>query len=263
MNPRMDSVVSYFFKRLVRKQRHIRLLIAEYASRSSELKPEMFRGKRVALIGPADTVKHEVTAQELNEYDVVVRMNKAIDVPLNLPDGKVCRCDILFHSLNETGSRSAGTLTNEKLERCGVKTIVLRLTNLNSMRGFHKKVDALRDREIAANVTFLRPTFLHKLGAELCGFVPTTGFACWRFFLEAECIELFIAGFSFFQTPYLPGYNDKISSDVEAQLWATKDEHHSPELEKRILKHMHSVALKRGKNIRLGSETRKFLLASE
>lgn len=59
---------------------------------------EDYIDKKAIIIGPAITVNDELKGVKLAEFDLIVRMNKAIDTPLIQEEEEIWRQDILFHN---------------------------------------------------------------------------------------------------------------------------------------------------------------------
>lgn len=69
-----------------------------------------FEGKKIILIGPVKTDSDELTNLSLDDYDLVIRMNRSIDTSLPI-NSHSKRIDVLFHNLKEQGERRAGIIT--------------------------------------------------------------------------------------------------------------------------------------------------------
>ena len=192
------------------------------------ISPEQFRGKRILIVGPANTLFDDLKSIDYSKVDIVVRMKNGIHTSLDLWKGDSLRCDVLFHSF--AGGSQPVTLND--IDRAGVKYIVHRTLKKSAF------LDTLLVEEkfgSSAGVKIVPYEHYGALSKRLGGHAPSTGMVCADFFLDAPFKSLTFVGFTFFSTRYVAGYNDQITSD-EAALSKVKDAgHHSPLHEARLI----------------------------
>ena len=81
------------------------------------------------------------------------------------------------------------------------------------------------------------------------------------YFLACPLRELQIHGFTFFQTRYLPGYNDQVTTDEEAKRWVAASERHDPVRERRLVQERLRAAQAAGLTVTLGRHVETHLTA--
>lgn len=220
-----------------------------------------YAGKRVIIIGPASTVADDLAAGGIDDFDVVVRLNNGIALAQRHPDLLGLRTDVLFHNLKEGGDRSAGAIPPELLRVHGVTTCVFPHWGFKGNKDrFYRKRRQLQDvAGITLKVT--PPAFCERTRLELGGMQPTVGSSAILFFLGCELCELAIHGFTFFETPYLAGYNDAVDTPEAARLWARASQVHAPGLEKSLIGRRVAAAESQGMTVTLGRNVRRHLIA--
>jgi len=223
------------------------------------LDASIFIGKSVVIVGPAKTVVDDIGKLNLDEYDVVVRLNNGIALAEHANPALGTRTDILFHNLTEQGERSAGAIPLSLLEQKEVRFLVFPHWGFKgSKTRLYKKREELRYSNVT-KIVVLPTKFCEQIRQQLDGNQPTVGTSAMLFFLTAECKEVAIHGFTFFETPYLAGYNDAIKTRIHAQAWAEKSQVHDPGKEKVLVAKYVSEARSRGRLITLGKNVRKTL----
>lgn len=224
------------------------------------LQASAFRGKSVIIIGPAETVVEDLENVSVDDYDVVVRLNNGIALAQRNPTVLGLRTDVLFHNLVEHGDRSAGAIPAPLLEEQGVRFLVFPHWGFKGSKSrLYKKREELHGFHVTELV--VPPTgFCERVRRLLEGFQPTVGTSAILFFLSAQPREVAIHGFTFFQTPYLLGYNDAVATADEARAWAAASSVHDPSREKEAVKSYIAAAEQRGVRVALGANVRRFLM---
>lgn len=218
-----------------------------------------FTGKRVIVIGPAETVPEDLRGVEVDAYDVIVRLNNGIALATDNPGLLGSRTDVLFHNLHETGERSAGEIPVALLRSHGVRTCVFPHWGFKgSKRRLYAKRRQLRS---APDITLKVPPgrFCETLRRELGGMQPTVGTSAIAFFLACDLRELAVHGFTFFETPYLAGYNCAVRTAADASAWAKSSQVHEPGRDKQLIRHRAALAERRGLRLSLGANVQKHL----
>lgn len=213
--------------------------------------PGFLANKRVILIGPARTVVEELEGINLSEFDVVVRMNRAVDVPI-VPGGPVWRTDVLFHNFKESGDRGAGRVTAEKVDRAGIKFVIFPGGGARKALIVAKAIVKMSMRGVKSRVGMIPIELYEEIRRSVGGYSPTTGFVAMSYVLASGCREVSVVGFTFFQTKYVDGYNNDLNSDAAGMAWAEQRDIHNPRLEAACIKRMVDVHLASGRNVVLG-----------
>ena len=80
------------------------------------------KGKSVALVGPSPSIKGTGKGAFIDSHDIVVRLNKAIPVPLALTTDIGAKTDILYNCL-KPGSNAGGDINPKLWAKKGVKYV--------------------------------------------------------------------------------------------------------------------------------------------
>ena len=206
-----------------------------------------FKGKRIAIVGPAGSAYNTGKGSYIDTFDYVIRINKA---PHFLKEGKSredigSKTDILFHSFFENDHSGGGTLDLDLYDRLGIKYIINPIPTYFGLRvifNFYKKY-------LLSRTVYTLPTKPYKkLEGRLKPFQPTTGFCALNAALQSDFAELFITGFTFFKTSYIDGYRDQMKESEKARKYISEMRLHNPDLEfsefKRLLnKNIHKTIL--------------------
>lgn len=197
-----------------------------------EIEGNWFEGRSVAIIGPAENVELELQNHTQSEFDVIVRLNKGIEIALEDETLWGPRTDVLFHNLKEDNTeRSSGRLEDNLFVRSGLRYLVYPHSSPEKWS---------RDVEMAAtrffqndSVTLCTPSedLYSALRNELNGFTPTTGFVAIATFLSLPLRRLGVFGISFFSTGYTPQYSPSLCAKESPLDWARATGLHDPEAE--------------------------------
>jgi hypothetical protein len=246
-------------------QRRLRFLITASAAnpwRMPVLNRNLFRGKRVVVLGPAQTVFDDLQGLDVESFDFIVRLNNGIALALEHPEKLGSRTDILFHNLNEDGARNAGAippslLLQQKVRFCVFPHWGFKGSKTRKTRLYGKRKELSAYPEISLVVPPAK--FCDEVRRDLGGYQPTTGTSAILFFLQCDLKELQLHGFSFFETRYVTGYNHAVTTDEEAQNWAAASSVHDPAREKAPIRNSIAQARKAGVTVILGNNVARFL----
>ncbi|MGJ3236240.1 glycosyltransferase family 29 protein [Marivirga sp.] len=200
----------------------------------------VFKNKRVAIIGAADSAFEKKNGKYINEFDIVIRINKAV-VNWNEKNEEYLgtKTDVLFHNFYENEHSGGGKLDFSLFDSRGINYVVNPNSDFSGIRlnyNFYKKY-------LKWNRTFiLQPSLYKKMIQPFGDLKPTMGYASLWCALNAPCKEVFITGFTFFKTPYSIGYRDHLV-DMKANKKHLKDQGiHDPNLEyQEFLKLINSI----------------------
>lgn len=195
-----------------------------------------FRNKKVAIIGAAETALEEENARFIESFDLVVRVNKALHTWRPEQEkyiGK--RTDILFHSFFENELSGGGPVDFDLFQRRhGLKYLV---HPRNSLQGWRIQLNFYKRRPRKTESFLLPRKFYKKMQKDFGELIPTVGYAALYSILNAPCREIYITGFTFFRTPYAPGYRDHFREKEANSLHIQKQGLHDPDLEFRLFLH--------------------------
>ncbi|TGN55581.1 hypothetical protein E4L95_14930 [Paracoccus liaowanqingii] len=203
-----------------------------------------FNGKNILVVGPANTVHNDLLFIDKSKIDIVVRMKNGIHTSIDLWNEDSLRCDVLFHSFR-SGSQP---VTIEDLNHAGVKLIIHRTLKKSSFLDTLLAEKKFGDVAQIKIIPYERYSYLTE---NLGGYAPSTGMVCADFFLNTPFSSLTFVGFTFFSTRYVPGYNDKISSDEDALSTVKDAGHHSPSHEAHLIRDLVCDAKRSGKDVYL------------
>lgn len=164
--------------------------------------PRVFTGKKVIIVGPAPTSLEYMKTIELENFDLVVRMNKSPNfIKFSPVLGE--RTDYLFHCLNENPTWGGGILIPEVLKKQGVKSVIF--TNMDK----RVKSNLFRASLKYPNLLFQMDSgeSYYEIMKNYSGKMPSTGLQAISYILSARPAELHITGFTFFSTPHMGGYH--------------------------------------------------------
>ena len=195
---------------------------------------QALKGKRVAVVGAADTAFHLENGDYIEKFDIIIRMNRA---PYSWKPthekfiGK--RIDFLFHSFYENEISGGGVINLKFFEQFQVQKIVNPNNNipgkkahLNFYKRHLKKINTLILNRSVSKI--IHEQFKEK--------VPTVGFYALASALMAETEELYVTGFSFFQTPYGKNYRRDLENLAANKKHIIEQNLHEPNLELKLFK---------------------------
>ncbi|RZF61672.1 glycosyltransferase family 29 protein [Sphingobacterium corticibacterium] len=196
-----------------------------------------FKGKRVALVGGADSVLKEKLGAYIDGFDVVVRINRGVEVLDKQKDYVGSRTDFLFHLFQEGDLPGDSPVTPKLWEEKNVGVVVFSLNVFRSSYGFFtvkKVVERTKKKFRFAQVV---PEH-YKANAEvLHPFPPTTGFVAINTIMQCMPEELYLTGITFFKTAHNAAYR---SGDLTYyQDLFRNNGIHNPELEYRHVKNLY------------------------
>lgn len=188
-----------------------------------------FKGKRVAIIGAADSAFEEKNGDYIDSFDVVVRINKAPHYWSEKKAGYIGKkFTYLFHSYYENQYSGGGPVDWDLYDKLGVKKVV---NPNNSLRGLNAHLSYYK-RNSGKRATYILSKKNHKIiTKKMKGFVPTVGYSALKAVLLSECKEVYISGFTFFKTPYAKDYRKELENPEINKQHIINQGIHNPELE--------------------------------
>ena len=196
-----------------------------------------FAGKKIAIVGPADSAFEVENGKKIDSFDYVVRINKAPGT-WNSTNEKFIgtKTDIWFHSFFENKISGGGPLSREIMNTREISKIINPRTSFDAYRrtfNFFRKYGRPENTKIC----HLPIGFYKSIDQNFPeGLRPTVGFTALVSALESACEELFITGFTFFKTPYAKGYRDHLIDLKENKKHFKKQGIHDADLEYTLFK---------------------------
>lgn len=193
-----------------------------------------FKNKRVAIIGAADSAFKEKKGDFIDGFDIVIRVNKA---PHSWDKEKAefigSKFTHLYHSFFENNYSGGGPIDWGYFDELGIEKVI---NPNNTSRGLLAHFNYYK-RHLSKRKTYLlkrsQSKYYHDL---LNGFIPTVGFSALMSVLNSDCKEIYITGFTFFQTPYAKGYRKKLEDMNANRKHIERQGLHDPDLEFEIFK---------------------------
>lgn len=189
------------------------LLNNKYNDQNTNKFKEYLKNKKVILVGPAD---HVNDGKFIDSYDVVVRMNKGIDM-IQYHDRYGSRTDILYHVVNQH-IENGGILENNKIKNSKFIRLSYPIFKLTDETSF-KNIGTLRDYLNLDGIELNNLSIIDK--NEYINFEnqiltrPNCGTVAIKDLLDSELKELYITGFTLFKTNYADVYRNLVDGKTD------------------------------------------------
>ena len=162
---------------------------------SSELFISLVKNKRVIIVGPSITVQECNLGTFINNFDIIIRLNKSLPIPSKMFQHIGDRTDILYNSLNTSdfpGENNTGPLffkqQNIKYVRCPYPPIPPFQEDIKSFCRKNKNV---------INFGHIDTLFYQKIENSL-GTRPYTGTCAIADLLRCDVKQLYVMGIDFY-----------------------------------------------------------------
>lgn len=200
----------------------------------------MISGKSVAIVGSAKYLSNFEFGKEIDEHDIVVRINKGIDIiSTDTQKSLGSRSDILYHCLLEddpnTGGPKFGFIEPEKWKNFGTKLVVcLPHSDMNGICQGNYLSSQIKKESINSILGKIELQMVeYKLYNQISSNVrckPNTGIVALYHLLSASPKKLSVYGFSFLLDGWVKDYHDGIQNLPESlagnlttiELWEEK-----------------------------------------
>lgn len=222
----------------------------EAFERRHVLDPQIFAGKHVLIAGPARTIDEDLNdlGVKSKSYDFIVKMNNGLSTPIQALGQDAWRCDVLFHNFKD----DTRDVAVDDLHRAGVKHIVYRSASRVFYPELEQTIEEYGALQPPVSVHLIPSKDYKSLRPQLGGYRPTSGLVSIRYFLDAPVASLTIAGFTFFTTRYVAGYNDTVASDTQSLERVRRHNRHEPRREAGLLQTWLEQISQSGKKVILG-----------
>lgn len=206
-----------------------------------------FKGKRVVVIGAADSVFEKEMGHVIDGFEVVIRFNKSlITYNSNFEKFLGKKSDVLIHNFHENfDDGGGGPLDWNVFDQFSLKHLVQAKSNFPGKRdvfNYYKKY------KTASREVFVLPSKWYKSAQKPFGtYSPTRGFLGIFLALNSEAKEVFLTGFTFFKTAYAVGYRDNIQSVEKTLEHIDRQGFHDAEME--FQNFLHILKMSKVKNI--------------
>lgn len=162
------------------------------------------RGKRVVVVGPAPSIVGSGQREVIDGYDVVVRLNKAFPVTLDMAKDIGTKTNIVYNCMNEH-PENGGIINLREASKQGV-WISSPYPNISP---FNRDIKRFNTRNEKYKVPFhaMDTTYFEYLSEEMES-RPNTGTCCILDLLRYDIAELYITGITFFKGGYYSKYRN-------------------------------------------------------
>jgi hypothetical protein len=178
----------------------------------------LISGKKIALVGPAQYMENSNLGKEIDEHDIVVRINRGIESIDIYSKDIGAKTDVYYSCLIERAQQTGVLNIDDLKNKYKIKHIVA--PPESNMKGisFETKFHSLVDKEKIKNINDIIPVTIvdhqfHTLLAEKVKCKPNTGFMAIYDLLRMNPSSLSIYGFSFYLDGFLPGQKSGVEQE--------------------------------------------------
>lgn len=201
----------------------------------------IFAGKRIALIGPADSSMSEKNGSEIDQYDLIVRLNKGYQLIENEKTREFIgsRTDVLFSRLDERDCLDPDTFDREILQKQGLEHLFgfMRTPGL----GYYYRTVSFIEKfgnAFAKQLKILSVEKYRMIFNSLSGSKPSVGYIALYTLMESKATEIYVTGITFYLSGYQKGYRDQTSIDEQLNKFKRREDGHDPGKELVVFKEM-------------------------
>jgi len=198
-----------------------------------------FKDKRVVIVGGADSVLKEKKGNYIDDFDVVVRINKGVEVIESQKDYVGTKTDFLFHAFfdnkNEVGH---SPITLELWEKENVKNLVYTNNHKCSKDGMYNFLNFIWKSKGKLKCTEVPQNLYKKNNNAIKPFWPTTGFIAINTVFNCKPKEIYITGITFFKTPHNTAYRKENIEEFQ-KMFKEKSGSHNPNAEYEFIKELY------------------------
>jgi len=174
--------------------------------------------KNVAIVGPAKYMLGSRLGKEIDDHDVVVRINRSVETTKLYPEDIGYQTDILYSCLIETYQNAGKTSPQDLHDIYGVRHVVAppfsNFSGISHSTKLHHMVNRHTVKEIERLMSFrIVPHDLHTKLAIKVNSRPNTGFLAIYDLLSFSPTKLSIYGFSFYLDGFIPGCKSGIEKE--------------------------------------------------
>ncbi len=184
---------------------------------SEESIRNFFKGKRVAIIAPSPSVRENPNGDEIDKYDIIVRINKNWKYSQDLNKYVGTRTDIVYNCINpdpECGGTIDFDYVKSNLKYIAVSIPIIhnqhhRDAMFHNNNMINKYRQFVNDNNNRVNHYIINKN-LYNMYDNILKSRPNTGFMAILDILSYDIKELYIKGFTFFKDGYLSNYRNSV-----------------------------------------------------
>ena len=181
-----DNVLNHFFKQYEK-------LFVQYIS-----------NKCIALVGPAESIIGTGKGHVIDQFDLVVRLNKSIPLPTKIKDDIGTKADIIYNSMNTTDFPGENNLSPQLYKKYGVNFVCTSYPFNHNV--FHDDIAQYVYRYKFELPLKVFDDLKFKNFEKMLGTRPYTGTCAIMDLLSYPIKYLYITGLDFYQTKYYSEY---------------------------------------------------------
>jgi len=181
-----DNVLNHFFKQYEK-------LFVQYVS-----------NKCIALVGPAESIIGTGKGHVIDQFDLVVRLNKSIPLPTKIKDDIGTKADIIYNSMNTTDFPGENNLSPQLYKKYGVNFVCTSYPFNHNV--FHDDIAQYVYRYKFELPLKVFDDLKFKNFEKMLGTRPYTGTCAIMDLLSYPIKYLYITGLDFYQTKYYSEY---------------------------------------------------------
>lgn len=226
-------------KKVIEFVRHVWLKIRIFNNRHVlyDFDENWFKGKRVAIVGGADSVLHDKLGDYIDAFDVVVRLNKGVEPISQQSEYIGTRTDFLFHCFYDSPEDLGSSPTTPELWKENNVTNLVFASNVNENENaahkFLKFVYKTKGKYLFTQLPLnLLDSFVNLIPNP---YKTTTGFVAINSIFKCNPSEIYLTGFTFFRTSHNKLYR---SPDFDSESVIIKGAHNA-DLEFYFIKEMY------------------------
>ncbi|MGV0923052.1 glycosyltransferase family 29 protein [Empedobacter tilapiae] len=198
-----------------------------------------FKGKRVAIVGGADSVFNEKFGEYIDSFDVVVRINKGVEVIEQQKEYVGTKTDVLFHAFYErVNDKGSSPITPLLWKKNSVRTIIFSHNFDCSDYSKRNFTDILFKTKGSLKFSQVKKYLYDKNMKGIAPYSPTTGFIAINTIFNCLPKEIYITGITFFKTPHQKDYRNTPYKSWE-KLFKNGSSKHNPEAEYEYVKKLY------------------------
>ena len=186
---------------------------------------KFLKGKRVIIVGPAESLLERGDGKFIDSFDIVVRVNRGIEPTIKNFQKIGSRTDILYNCMLEKED-NGGVIDLNLLKLKDVKYV-----SYHSQVSYQGKAEPTKPYHLDNGKLTIMNSFLkthmidHKFYNSISSQVncrPNTGFIAIFDLLFHEVKELYITGYTFYMDGFMKGYKDHLNDDFINRAYTSK-----------------------------------------
>lgn len=210
---------------------YLRIQIGRYLEKDIE---RIFEGKRVAIVGPADSVFNEKRGDFIDGFDLIVRINKGHQLVEKVENQEFIgsRTDVLVTRLDHRESLEPESFDHDILKKHQLKYLIGFIKTPQFGYYYRTLTFIKKFSHLFHNYLKIIPLERYvSIQQSLGGHKPTSGYITLHTIFNSNCSEIYITGFTFFRTDYVSGYREGITSEFQKKKFRKRPDGHNPDKE--------------------------------